>query len=47
VTAPPGEALERAAEACYFEGDYAAAAARYEQAYAAYRRDGQVGAAAA
>jgi DNA-binding CsgD family transcriptional regulator len=48
VTAsPPGEGtvLERAAEDLYFEGDYAGAAARYEQAYAAHRRDGSVAAA--
>jgi DNA-binding NarL/FixJ family response regulator len=41
VTAPPGEGevLERTAEDLYFQGDYATAAARYEQAYAAYRRE--------
>ncbi len=45
VTAQPGEGevLERAAEGRYFEGDYAGAA-RYEQAYAAYRREGRIAA---
>jgi tetratricopeptide (TPR) repeat protein len=45
VGGPPagdGEVLERAAEGLYFDGDYAAAAARYEQAYAAYRRAGRL-----
>ena len=44
MTAPPGEGevLERAAEGLYFDGDYAAAAARYEKAYAAYRRAGRL-----
>ncbi|HEY6745380.1 MAG TPA: LuxR C-terminal-related transcriptional regulator [Mycobacteriales bacterium] len=40
-----GEGLERAGEERYFAGDYAGAVARYEQAYAAYRRDGRVAAA--
>jgi hypothetical protein len=48
VTAPPSgeaEVLERAAEALYYQAEYAAAAARYEQAYAAYRREGRAAAA--
>ena len=36
-----GEALEGLAEALYLERQYAAAAAHYERAYAAHRREGQ------
>jgi hypothetical protein len=45
VTAPAdaGQALEREAEGLYFGGDYQAAAVRFEQAYAAYRRAGRPG----
>ena len=38
-----GQALEREAEGLYFRGEYEAAAARFEQAYAAYRREGRPG----
>jgi tetratricopeptide (TPR) repeat protein len=37
--AESGEALEGLAEALYLEREYAAAAAHYERAYAAYRRE--------
>ena len=45
MTAPAdaGQALEREAEGLYFGGDYQAAAVRFEQAYAAYRRAGRPG----
>ncbi len=36
-----GDALERLAEVLYLEREYTAAAAYYERAYAAYRRDGR------
>ena len=36
-----GEALEGLAEALYLKREYAEAAAHYERAYAAYRREGQ------
>jgi DNA-binding CsgD family transcriptional regulator len=39
--AESGEALEGLAEALYLEREYAAAAAHYERAYAAYRREGR------
>jgi hypothetical protein len=39
--AESGEALEGLAEALYLEREYAEAAAQYERAYAAYRREGR------
>jgi hypothetical protein len=39
--AEPGEALEGLAEALYLKREYAEAAAHYERAYAAYRREGR------
>jgi DNA-binding NarL/FixJ family response regulator len=39
--ATSGAVLEGLAEALYLDCDYASAAAHYERAYAAYRRDGQ------
>jgi DNA-binding NarL/FixJ family response regulator len=36
-----GEALQREGEALYCRGEYEAAAAQFEQAYAAYRREGR------
>jgi hypothetical protein len=41
-----GDGLEREGATLYFDGDYAGAAGRYERAYAAYRRAGQVAGAA-
>ena len=43
MSPPPaesGEALEAQARSLYLERDYEAAAAHYERAYAAYRREG-------